>query len=204
MEEGHRILRQERDPPGLAMHLPGEGCEQPGDGAQQRRLPATVGTHECDDLAGATFQADPLENGGARRSGRDAAKLPGGPGRCRLRGCGECGHLGDPALASCRRVGDAPALHREPASIEQTELVEAMLGDHHRRARSGERCEDGHQRSRAILVELGERLVEHEQARTHGEDAGKGEALTLAAGERGDRTAAQVRDARLLQRLRDP
>ena len=68
----------------------------------------------------------------------------------------------------------------------------------------GERCEDGHQRSRAILVELGERLVEHEHPRTHGEHAGQGEALTLAAGEGGDRTAAQVRDAGLLQRLGDP
>ena len=77
------------------------------------------------------------------------------------------------------------AFDRDHSPVERSKLVEAVFGDDHGGARSRERSEDRNHGARAILVELRERLIEHEQARTHRQDAGEREALALAPGKRG-------------------
>ena len=83
------------------------------------------------------------------------------------------------------------------------EQVLAVLGDQDGGARSDRGLERGEQRPRPVRIELREGLVEDQQARTHGEDAGEREALAFAAGEGGDRPAAERRDPAHLERTVD-
>jgi hypothetical protein len=83
------------------------------------------------------------------------------------------------------RVGldETPAVHREAPAGEGTELLEAMLRNHHGRSRADQAFEDGDQGAGALVVELRERLVENQEARTHRQHAGEREPLALAAGQ---------------------
>ncbi len=61
-----------------------------------------------------------------------------------------------------------------------------------------------YQGRRPLVVELRERFVEHQQAGSHRENAGDRKPLALAARERRNRAAPEMRDPSTFERLADP
>ena len=77
-----------------------------------------------------------------------------------------------------------------------------MLRGHEHRGTPSGCCRQRRQRQlTAMCVELCHGLVEDQVARPHGQQAGQGHELLLAAGEPARVTARQIVDGELLQRL---
>jgi hypothetical protein len=202
VQEGGRILGEVRDPAGTPLDAAGQRREQPGDGAQQGGLAAAVGTGERHHLARTARQVEVVQHRHPSGAGAHPVEAPAelrrdaGTTRHRARG-GLDRHVRGAG-------GDPPPAHDQAAIGTLSHQVVAVL--RHQRGGAGadgglERGEEGRRPRR---VELREGLVEDQQARSHRQHPGQGQALPLAAGEGADRTAAQVGDAADLESIADP
>ncbi len=111
--------------------------------------------------------------------------------------------LGDGGRPPLRQRPTIPAEHEQPVG-ERPDVVDAMLDDDHgRRAASlegGQALQEGRSGGR---VEVRGRLVEHQERRIGCQGARQGEALALAARERGGHGTRTIREADVGQCLRD-
>ena len=86
----------------------------------------------------------------------------------------------------CERVGapplnDAAGAQAHVGVGHRQQLVEPMLGYHHRGAAALELGQDAHERLGALRVQVGRGFVQHEHGRTARDGGGEGHPLLLAA-----------------------
>ncbi len=183
----------------------GQRGQQAAERQRERALAAAVRTGEGGDAAGRERDADPVGDRGAARAApadREAVRaeerrgrgtLPDGRGGLPSRPPDARGREGRTLVAQDvvrRAVGEDPAVrseHDDPVDEVLPHGDPVLDDDEGGDAPLDHGLYGAPHLPDALGVEVGSRLVEEEEPGPHREDAGEGEALHLAAGERGGR-----------------
>jgi len=168
--------------------------EQPDQVAAERALAGAVRAEQGDALAGANREVDAGEHGLLR------AVAEAHPAQLDDRRARSAPRAGRRRWGRFRRRGDDAAIVQvhDLLGLRIAHGAQAMFDDDDGRPGVGQAAQERHDAASGVRVERGERFVEQECGRLHGEDAGEGDALLFAAAEGDGAAAEQAADAELI------